>query len=239
MRQPEAEADLASPSADARWPGAVLFDLDGTLAESLPDIAASLNALMHEQGWPMFPEEEVRLMVGGGVPKLIERALKAQDRPHDQSDVAPLVPRFMKIYTPRAAQLSFLFPGIESLLKALRAQGVALGVVTNKPEAVSRSMLEAFGISELLGAVVGGDTLPVKKPDAAPIRAALETLGVPAEHAVMIGDSGVDVAASRAAGIKVVLVSFGYTQTPAAELGADAVIDSFAEVPKVLDALNG
>lgn len=239
MRQPDAEAELASPAAAARWPGAVLFDLDGTLAESLPDIAASLNDLMAERGWPVFPEEEIRLMVGGGVPKLIERALKAQDRPHGADDIAPLIPRFMELYTPRAAKLSFLFPGVRELLEAFKAQGVALGVVTNKPEGVSRSMLESFGIADLLGAVVGGDTLPVKKPDAAPINAALETLGVGADQAIMIGDSGVDVAASRAAGIKVVLVSFGYTQTPAADLDADAVIDSFDEIPDVLEMLVG
>lgn len=220
------------------WPEAVLFDLDGTLADSLPDIAASLNALMRERGWPPFGAEDVRLMVGGGVPKLIERALRALGDPADTDDIAALAKRFLAIYAPRAARLTKLFPGAQTLLRGLQDQGVALGVVTNKPEAVSRSMLEALGVAGMVGAVVGGDTLPVKKPDARPMLAALDTLGCAPEAAVMIGDSAVDAEAARAAGMALILVTFGYTRKPVDELGADAVVDSFAEVPKVLDALR-
>jgi phosphoglycolate phosphatase len=220
------------------WPEAVLFDLDGTLADSLPDIAASLNVLMRERGWPPFGAEDVRLMVGGGVPKLIERALRALGDPADADDIAALAKRFLAIYAPRAARLTKLFPGAQTLLRGLQDQGVALGVVTNKPEAVSRSMLDALGVAGMVGAVVGGDTLPVKKPDARPMLAALDTLGCAPEAAVMIGDSAVDAEAARAAGMALILVTFGYTRKPVDELGADAVVDSFAEVPKVLDALR-
>jgi phosphoglycolate phosphatase len=220
------------------WPDAVLFDLDGTLADSLPDIAASLNALMRERGWPPFGTEDVRLMVGGGVPKLIERALRALGEPAETDNIAALAKRFLAIYAPRAARLTKLFPGAQTLLRGLQDQGVALGVVTNKPEAVSRSMLEALGVAGMVGAVVGGDTLPVKKPDARPMLAALDTLGCAPEAAVMIGDSAVDAEAARAAGMALILVTFGYTRKPVDELGADAVVDSFAEVPKVLDALR-
>jgi phosphoglycolate phosphatase len=221
-----------------RWPEAVLFDLDGTLADSLPDIGGSLNALMRERGLPPFCASDIRLMVGGGVPKLVERALRARKEPAEADDIAALAKRFLAIYTPRSARLTKLFPGAETLLRGLQGQGIALGVVTNKPEAVTRSMLKALGLAGMIGAVVGGDTLPVKKPDPQPMLAALETLGSTPERSVMIGDSAVDAEAARAAGMALILVTFGYTRTPVTELRADAVVDSFAEVPKVLDALR-
>ncbi len=218
----------------ARAPGAVLFDLDGTLADSVPDIAGALNDLLEEQGLRRFDLDDVRLMVGGGVPKLIERALRALDRPGEGEEIETLTQRFMEFYTPRATRLTRLFPGAFELLEELHGGGTGLGVCTNKPEAVTRQMLGDLGIAPMLGAVIGGDTLAVKKPDAGPVLAALEQLNCTPENGLMVGDSGADTGAARAAGVPVILVSFGYTQTPVEQLGADAIVDSFAELSKLL-----
>lgn len=217
------------------WPSAILFDLDGTLADSVPDLAGALSDLLEEEGHRRFELDEVRLMVGGGVPKLIERALRALDVPGDGAKIETLTDRFLELYTPRATRLTRLFPGAFELLEELHGAGVGLGVCTNKPEAVSRRILEELGVAPMLGAVIGGDSLPVKKPDPAPVLAALEQLNCPPERGLLIGDSGVDAKAARAAGIAIILVTFGYTRTPAAELGADATVDSFDEIPKALE----
>lgn len=215
-------------------PEAVLFDLDGTLADSLPDIAGALNDLLAEQGLRHCTMDEMRLMVGGGVPKLIERALRVLGEAVSQERFAGLVSRFMELYTPRAAELTRLNPGAMELLRQLKDDGVRLGVCTNKPEAVTREILKVLGVLDMLGAVVGGDTTPVKKPDAAPVLAALDALGCPPERALLIGDSPADAGAARAAGVPVILVSFGYTQTPVEQIDADGVVDSFGEIPELL-----
>lgn len=219
------------------WPSVILFDLDGTLADSVPDIAAALNLLLGEQNLAEFSLEKVTSMVGGGVPKLIERALKAQGQPAGQERVRPLASRFLEIYAPRAAEQTRLFPGVEDLLRRYGQDGIRLGVCTNKPEAVTRTILEALGVAHLFGAVIGGDTLTHKKPDPAPLKRALEILECGREHALMVGDSAVDANAARAAGIPVILVTFGYTRTPVRELENDGIIDSFSELPAAIAAL--
>jgi phosphoglycolate phosphatase len=218
-----------------RMPEAILFDLDGTLADSVPDIAGALNDLLEEQGHRQFALDEVRLMVGGGVPKLIERSLRKLELPHGSNDITPLAKRFLELYAPRATRLTKLFPGVYDLVEKLHGQGIGLGVCTNKPEAVSRSMLEDLGIAPMMGAVVGGDTLPVKKPDPGPMLAALEQLNCPPERGLMVGDSGADTGAARAAGVPVILVSFGYTLTPVQELDCDGIVDSFDDLSKLLE----
>ncbi|MGE0613660.1 MAG: phosphoglycolate phosphatase [Hyphomicrobiales bacterium] len=218
----------------AGWPHAVVFDLDGTLVHSAPDIASALNMLGIEEGWRDFPLDEVQRMVGGGIPKLVERTLGALGLPADPREVSILAGRFMELYAPRATVETKLYPGARELLDRLTAGGVRLGLCTNKPEAISRDILAALGVDGLFGAVVGGDSGYPKKPDPAPLRAALGMLGVIPGDAVMIGDSGADAHAARAAGVPLVLVTYGYTQTPARELPALAHLDSLAEVPDAL-----
>lgn len=222
-------------SSSSHWPGAILFDLDGTIVDSVPDLAGALNDLLQELGHRQLELDAVRLMVGGGVPKLIERALRALDVAESDAKSEKLTGRFLELYTPRATRLTRLFPGAYELLEQLHGAGIGLGVCTNKPEAVSRRILEELGVAPMLGAVIGGDSLPVKKPDAGPVLTALEILNCTPERGLMIGDSGVDAQAARAAGIAIILVTFGYTRTPVAELGADATVDSFAEIPKALE----
>jgi phosphoglycolate phosphatase len=220
------------------WPRAILFDLDGTLADSAPDIADALNLLMHEQGLKEFATEAVTKMVGGGVPLLIERALKAQDQPFGLERISKLVSRFMELYTPHAADKTRLYPGAQDVIERYHRDGVRLGVCTNKPERVTRTILEALGVAHLFGAVIGGDTLAVKKPDPGPLLAALEILGCRPAGGLMVGDSGADAEAARAAGIPVILVTFGYTRTPVHELDSDGLVESFAGLPNAINSLR-
>lgn len=219
-------------------PDAVLFDLDGTLVHSLPDIAESLNALFAENGWSGFEPDSVGKLVGGGIPKLIERALKARDISCDPDEHQRLSARFRDIYGPRAARLSRPFPGVIDFLDSLRSKDIALGVVTNKVEDISRSMLDELGLAGYFGAVVGGDTLSTKKPEPETVLEALSRLKASPEKAVLIGDSPADAGAARNAGIPVILVSFGYTQVPVREIDADGLVDAFGEIPAALERIG-
>ncbi len=212
------------------WPRAILFDLDGTLVHSAPDIADSLNLLLDQEGIEAFDIKAVTQMIGGGVPLLIERALTARDEARDPARLNDLSARFLAIYVPRAAEKTRLFPGVRDVLEHHHKNDVRLGVCTNKPEAVSRDILETLDVAHLFGAVVGGDTLSVKKPDPAPLLKAVEHLGSNPSDAVMIGDSPADAGAAKAAGIPVILVTFGYTQTPVQELESHGIIDHFSEL---------
>jgi len=232
---------MASPHTPAPtpWPQAVLFDLDGTLVNSLPDIAEALNDLFNERGWSAFSLDEVREMIGGGVPRLIERALIRRNLPSDDEKSGGLAARFLALYSPRATRLTQLFPDAKDLLADLSRSGTKLGICTNKPEEVSRKILDALDVSRFFGAVIGGDTLDVKKPAAGPVHEALRQLNCTAGQAVMVGDSGADSGAARAAGIPVLLVSFGYTQTPVADIDCDGVVDSLGELPAAFEVLHG
>ena len=221
----------------SHFPAAILFDLDGTLVDSAPDLAGALDTLFKEQGWAPHSLAGVKAMVGGGVPKLIERALHKSGIDADSARREELVQRFLGHYGARATRLTRPFPGAMEMLKQLKEAGTHLGVCTNKPEAITRQILDALSISPLLGAVIGGDTLPTMKPDAAPVLAALEILRSGPDEGMMVGDSAVDLGAARGAGVPVILVSFGYTQTPVSQMDADAIIDSFAELPDAIERL--
>lgn len=219
------------------WPQAILFDLDGTLVDSAPDIATALNALMGELKVSEFPLEDVTIMVGGGVQLLIERALKARGQAADSDRIAMLAARFVELYTPRATDETRLFPGVRDVLENYHNDGVGLGVCTNKPEGVTRMILEALGVADMFGAVIGGDTLDVKKPDPAPLLAALGILECNAQSALMVGDSAADARAARGAALPVILVSYGYTQTPVREMETDGIIDCFTQLPETVRGL--
>lgn len=221
-----------------RWPAALLFDLDGTLVDSAPDIADALNHLLQEQGWEKLSLETVTGMVGGGVPLLVERALKRLGQDAGADRIVMLTNRFVEIYAPRAAQKTKLFPGVRQVLEAYHGEGVRLGVCTNKPEAVSNMILGALDVAHLFGVVIGGDSLPVKKPDPAPLLAALTALGCDAAQGVMVGDSGVDAQAAKVAGLPVILVTFGYAQTPVREIACDGLVETFTELPGAIKRLE-
>lgn len=221
------------------WPSAIIFDLDGTLIDSAPDLAGSLNTVLEAaHGLPALPVDDVRLMIGAGVPKLIERGLRAHGRPHGAEDVDALLPVFMKTYLARATQETKLYPGGEEILKAYAKAGVKIGLCTNKPTDVSEQILTDLGVRELFGCVVGGTSGFAKKPDPEPMRACMEGLGVTAARTLFVGDSIADVKTARNANIPVVVMSYGYTPTPAAELGGDVVIDRLDEIPQAIETLK-
>lgn len=214
---------------------AVVFDLDGTLIDSAPDLAAALNRLLAREGFPSIRLAEVHTMIGDGVAALVERGFAAHGRALSAGELESLSARFVADYEPNSSVETRPFPGAIEALRALRAAGFALGVCTNKPEAATRSILAAFGMDPFIAAAVGGDTLPgTKKPEPATLRETLRRLGAEAGQAIAVGDSPNDIAAARAAGVPIVAVTFGYSRVPPAELGADRLIGRFADLGMAL-----
>ena len=220
-------------------PPALVFDLDGTLAETAGDLHLVLAEVMAERGLAAPPASAVRKMVGDGAKVLIERALAAVGRAPEPTLVSGLFDHFRARYAAQPCRASALYPGAEGLLALLAARGHRLGLCTNKPQAPTEALLRALGIAGRFGAVLGGDALPVRKPDPGHLAAVLAGLGAPPARAVMVGDGRNDLLAARGLGVACVLVSFGYTDVPARELGAEAVIDRLDELPAALDRVAG
>ncbi|MBW7849566.1 MAG: phosphoglycolate phosphatase [Rhodospirillales bacterium] len=215
----------------------ILFDLDGTLVDSLPDLSHALNVMLTRLGRRALAAKEVRLMVGDGAATLVERALTATGGLAHGS-LSDHTRHFLEIYEGGPADRTRPYPGADRTLEHLRASGYLMAVCTNKPYAPSIAILEALGLRRFFGAVVGGDSIAgVKKPDPRMVVAALEALDASSARALFVGDSGNDVFAARAAGLPVVAVTFGYSRVPVADLGADATIDALAELPGLADRL--
>lgn len=215
---------------------AVVFDLDGTLVDSAPDLRVAVNRMLAEHGRRALDLDEVIGMIGDGATKLVERALAAGGGP--AGDLAAHTRRFLDLYEGNAADATRPYDGVPETLAALRGAGVVLGVCTNKPEKATLEVLRDLDLARWFTAVVGGDSLDgVRKPDPRALLAAVARLGTSPDHAVMVGDNANDVGAARAAGIPVIVRAGGYSRTPAAELGADAVIDAFADLPAALAAV--
>jgi phosphoglycolate phosphatase len=229
MSQPE-------PALQSWRPAAVVWDLDGTLVESAPDLAKALNALLNESGQYGHPVVNVRPMIGGGVAKLIERGFRASGAPLDAKASDDLVPRFMELYTAVATESTHLVPYARDVLQHFYHAGVRQAICTNKPLGVTQLILDALDISGFFSSVVGGDSTPHKKPHPLPLQTCMADLGVQPEEALMVGDSGADVGAAQAAGVTVILVPDGYTGVAAASLGADHVIENLAEIPRWIGA---
>src|SRR5579872_1016567 len=213
----------------------VAFDLDGTLVDTGPDLTASLNHALVELGRPPVPEASVRVMVGHGARKLLERGLAAS------GDVSPALidqgfPLFLDYYAAHICDHSVPFDGIERTLDRLAAGGVRLAICTNKPEGLTLLLLDALGWRDRFAAVVVGDSLPQRKPDPAPLHAAILQAG--GGTAAYVGDSSTDTDTARAAGIPCVAVTFGFADRPPEELGATALIDHFDELIPTLQQLG-
>jgi phosphoglycolate phosphatase len=216
---------------------AVVFDLDGTLVDTAADLQAHVNAVLGEFGRPELALADVRLLVGDGARTLLRRGLEASGGVPVGVDLDRLHARFLARYTADPARFSAVHAGVAPVLERLQAQGLRLGVCTNKPQAPTERLLAALGLHRFFEAIVGGDAAPAKKPDARHLSAVFERLGTAPARAVMVGDSGNDLLAARALGVPCILVSFGYTPVPARALGADRVIDRFADLPAALASL--
>ena len=190
---------------------ALIFDLDGTLVDSMPDLRAALNQSIGEIGRRELTPDEVRPMIGDGTCALVKRALAATGT---VTDFDAAHERFLRFYEAAPAKLSRLYPGVQETLESLRASGARLAICTNKPQAATLAVLEGFGMAQYFNAVLGGDAAPFRKPDPRHLLAAIERLGATANDAVMIGDNENDYAAARAAHVPVILVRYGYLRVP-------------------------
>ena len=216
---------------------AVVFDLDGTLVETAGDLHLVLAEVLAERGLLAPGLAQVRAMIGDGARVLIERALAAIGADGDPALVAALFDRFRARYAQEPCRASSLYPGAIELLDQLAAAGRPLGLCTNKPQGATDGLLAALGIRDRFAAVLGGDALPVRKPDPGHLAAVLAAMAAPADRAVMVGDSRNDLVTARGLNVPCILVSFGYTDRPARELGADAVIDRLSDLPETLRRL--
>ena len=211
----------------------LVLDLDGTITDSLPDIAAALNRSLGGYGQAPLPQEQVRPMVGDGLQTLYRRGYAARGLVPTDEDMA----KGLADYTAHSTEGTVLYPGAMEALRALAADGWRLAVCTNKPAAPARLLLAHVGLLPLLAAVGAGDSFPVKKPDPDHILFTLREAGGDAAQAVMIGDHHNDVAAGKAAGLPTIFAAWGYG-APETAAGADAVADSFADVPALCARLR-
>jgi len=217
---------------------ALLFDLDGTLVDTAPDLHAALDHVLRSYGRAGIDLEDVRQMVGDGARALVRRGLEATGGMPPEPAFEALAQLFLAFYGEHVADLSRPFPGVAACLERLTARGTTLGVCTNKPTALSESLLDKLDLGGHFKAVVGGDRLVMRKPDGGHVVGTLAAMGQSGARAAMIGDSANDVAAARNAGLPVVAVTFGYTATPPAELGADLLIDHFDALDDALVRLG-
>jgi phosphoglycolate phosphatase len=212
----------------------VVFDLDGTLADTAPDLAAALNHSLAALGRPAIPPGEVRHLIGHGARALLRRGLAASGEATE--DLVELgFPIFLEYYGQHICEGTTLFPGIADALDDIERAGAAVALCTNKAEALTLKLLAALGWEDRFAVVVGGDTLPVRKPDPAPLFEAIARAG--GGRAAFVGDSITDADTARAAGVPFVAVSFGFSDRPVEALGADAVIDRYGELTAALERL--
>jgi phosphoglycolate phosphatase len=209
----------------------IVFDLDGTLIDTAPDLIDTLNAILTRHQVAPVAFETARTMIGAGVKPLLQRALASKGEQFSPDAIDRLFAEYLDVYAAHIADRSRPFPGLEPALDALTAQGCRLAVCTNKLEWLSVRLLDALGLGARFAAICGQDTFTMRKPDPDMLRLTIARAGGDTGHAVMVGDSMTDVATARAAGVPVIAVDFGYTETPPAELGADRLISHFGALP--------
>ena len=216
-------------------PAAIAWDLDGTLVDSAGDLRTALNEVLVVQGLEPCSLGAVRGMIGHGVARLIMRGFAASGRELNAAQLRDIIPEFMRYYARVAVNETRPFPGVRDTLQRLHGAGIPQVVCTNKPEAVSRHILEGLGLDGLFAGVTGGDTTARPKPDPLPLQTGLGQLGAELSRCLMIGDSETDVATARAAGVPVAVVGWGYSQVLPETLGADYFLDDlFSQQPRWL-----
>jgi len=220
-----------------RKPELIMIDVDGTLVDSVPDLAFCVDEMMQQIDRPARGEVKVRDWVGNGVERLVRRALSGtlDGEPSDE-EFEKAYPVFLELYAENTSKRSHLYDGVREGLDYLLSQNLKLGCVTNKAAQFTEPLLEDLGIAGDFKIIISGDTLPAKKPDPMPLLYGAEYFGVKAENAMMIGDSVSDVKASRAAGFQIICMSYGYNHgEDIRNYDPDAVIDSMTELPGLLE----
>ncbi len=217
---------------------AVMFDLDGTLLDSAPDLACAANRMLAALGLPGRDPELLATFIGKGITRLVERTLAGSlEGAADAPLVARALPLYERFYEEESGRNTSVFPGVTEGLEMLAREGVPLACITNKSERFTHALLDQTGLAHFFRTVVGGDTLPRRKPDPLPFLHACERLGVAAREALMVGDSQNDVAGARAAGCPVVCVPYGYREgMPVDALGSDAIVASVVEAARLVVA---
>ena len=215
----------------------VVFDLDGTLVDTAPDLISALNHVLDREGLPPIPLHAARNMIGAGARKMIERGLELEGRVMTVKDIDRLTADFIGYYAEHIADASRPFEGLESALDDLSASGCRLAVCTNKLEWLSKRLLDRLGLSPRFAAICGADTFGVSKPDPVILRQTIARAGGELASAIMVGDAGTDVGVARRAGVPVIGVTFGYTDVPIAELRPDRLIDHMSKLPAAVHEL--
>ena len=215
----------------------LLFDLDGTLADTNPDLHAAMNHILQRHGLTPLPQDKVRHLIGGGAAMILQRGFAEHGVTLSDADMAAATDEFVLWYDRNIDHGTRIFDNLMPILERARAQNIKMGVVTNKREGLAAKLLFRLNLQAYFDVLVGGDSLPTRKPEPEMVLTAMTRLGGTPQNTVLLGDSEADTGAARAAGVKCVCVSFGYRRIPLEELGADAIIDDYAELPDTLDRL--
>jgi len=216
----------------------VVFDLDGTLVDTAPDLINALNFVLDREGLPPVPLQSARNMIGAGARKLIERGLELDGRLYSAEEMDRLTRDFIDYYAAHIADASRPFEGLENALDDLAALGYRFAVCTNKLEWLSKLLLQQLGLSSRFAAICGADTFGVSKPDPAILRQTIARARGELKSAIMVGDAGPDIGVARRAGVPVIGVEFGYTDVPIAELKPDRLINHMRELPAAVHSLT-
>jgi phosphoglycolate phosphatase len=218
-------------------PRTVVFDLDGTLVDTAPDLISALNVVLACEGLPAMPLASARNMIGAGAKKLIERGLEAEGVSVSAAELSRMMEDFIAYYAEHIAEASRPFEGLERALDDLHASGYRLAVCTNKLEWLSKRLLDQLNLGRRFAAICGADTFGVAKPDPAILRQTVARAGGELSSTIMVGDAGPDVGVARRAGVPVIGVSFGYTEVPIADLKPDRVIHHMDELAAAVENL--
>jgi phosphoglycolate phosphatase len=216
----------------------IVFDLDGTLVDTAPDLISALNFVLEREGLAPVPLHSARNMIGAGARRLIERGLELEGRSMSFEEVSRLTSDFIDYYAAHIADASRPFEGLESALDDLSARGYRFAVCTNKLEWLSKLLLDQLGLSARFAAICGADTFGVSKPDPAILKQTVARAGGQLSSAIMVGDAGPDIGVARRAGIPVIGVEFGYTEVPMADLKPDRLIKHMRELPGAVESLT-
>jgi phosphoglycolate phosphatase len=215
----------------------VVFDLDGTLVDTAPDLINALNFVLAREGLPPVPLHAARNMIGAGARKLIERGMELEGRVAGPEDIVRLTGDFIDYYAAHIADASRPFEGLDGALDDLAAGGYRFAVCTNKLEWLSKRLLDQLGLSSRFSAICGADTFGVSKPDPAILKQTVARAGGKLSRTVMVGDAGPDIGVARRAGVPVIGVEFGYTDVPIADLKPDRLIKHMSELPAAVESL--